>query len=178
MSGNRTSNPIDFILHGFEQGSLCIECKNLREWVYPHHGIIKELIQKALDLNATPLLVARRIHYTAIRNLLEPAGIIAHETYYQYYPKTEAELADHVRHKRALGYSDVRATEDLTTRTSKFWLDVLPRIADRMALRFCQNKEALSEYVNDEIHLAQLYNAIDSPAAGNWRDEPPGPEEY
>ena len=92
LSGNRTTKPVDFVLHGFEHGSLLIECKNLREWVYPHHGLIKELIQKALDLNATPLLVARRIHYSAIRNLLEPAGIIAHETYNQFYPSTEVEF--------------------------------------------------------------------------------------
>ena len=75
-------------------------------------------------------------------------------------------------------YSDVRATEELTNRTLKFWNENLPRIVDKMALRFRENKDALTEYVNGEKHLAQLYNAIGSPAAGNWRDEDPAPDEY
>jgi len=65
-----------------DAGPLCIECKNYREWVYPHDKLISELIVKAADLNAIPVLIARRIHYTTRTNLLEPAGIIAHETYY------------------------------------------------------------------------------------------------
>jgi len=45
----------DFIQFGHDPGPLCIECKNYREWTYPHHEFIKELIIKAAYLNAIPV---------------------------------------------------------------------------------------------------------------------------
>jgi hypothetical protein len=32
------------------------------------------------------------------------------------------------------------------------------------------NKDALVDYAQGTLNLAQLYNAIGSPAAGNWQD--------
>jgi hypothetical protein len=78
----------------------------------------------------TPLLIARRFHYTTIRNLLEPAGILAHESLYQYYPSSEAELAEKIKHVRSLGFFDIRATEDPDQRTLKFFLEILPDSSD------------------------------------------------
>lgn len=168
ISGHETQKLADFILSGFDTGPISIECKNYREWIYPHHDIIKETIQKALETRTTPLLIARRFHYTTIRNFLEPAGIIAHETYYQYYPADQAELADQVKNKRSLGFSDIRATEEPHPRTTKFFERILPRIADNSARMFRANEQAFLDYLGDDINLAQLYNAIGSPAAGNW----------
>ena len=155
VSGHRTHKVPDFILYGFDSGPICIECKNLREWFYPGERRIKDLIKMALDLHVTPLFVARRIHYTTIRNFLEPAGIIAHETYYQYYPTAHQALADRVKHKRSLGFSDIRATEDPHPRTIKFFQHDLMKVADKMAERFRNNETALSDYVGNEINLAQ-----------------------
>ena len=80
----------------------------------------------------------------------------------------QTELADRVKHKRALGFSDVRATENPNPRTTKFFERDLPRIADRAARQFRANEQALWDYIGEEINLAQLYNAVGSPAAGNW----------
>ena len=179
ISGHATQKRADFILSGFDAGPISIECKNYREWIYPQHAIVKETIQKSIETKTTPLLVARRLHYTTIRNLLEPAGIIAHESYYQYYPEDHAELADQVRHKRSLGFTDVRATEDPHPRTTKFFERDLPRVADRAAIQFRANEQALWDYIGNEINLAQLYNAIGSPAAGNWIEpEDMDPDEF
>lgn len=167
VSGNYTQKRADFILHGFDSGPICIECKNLREWVYPNQGIVKELITKALELDLTPLLVARRIQYSALANLFEPAGIIAHETYNQFYMPHHADIADQVKKVRGLGFSDVRATLDPQPRTLKFFNELLPRIADNMAAKFRANRQALEDFAGGGINLAQLYNAIGSPAAGN-----------
>lgn len=178
VSGHTSAGRPDFILFGFDAGPISIECKNYREWLYPHHELIIDLITVALKLKTTPLLIARRLHYTTITNFLEPAGILAHETYYQYYPSDHAELADQARHKRSLGFSDIRATEDPHPRTLKFFLDNLPKVADRAAERFLRNTSALSNYVSDEINLAQFYTAIGSPAGGKWVDfEKLGPDE-
>jgi hypothetical protein len=165
-----TTKEADFLQFGHDQGPLCIECKNYREWIYPHHPIIAELIFKAAELGAIPVLVARRFHYTTRTNLLEPAGIIAHETLLQYYPRDQAEVAAKVRNKRLLGFTDVTATEEPHQRTTTFFSSTLQTILPRMAPRWHANRDTLMAYATDQINLAQLYNAIGSPAAGNWEE--------
>jgi hypothetical protein len=119
-------------------------------------------------LDAVPLLIARRIHYTTLTNFLEPAGIIAHESFHQYYPSDRAELAARVRDKRSLGFTDVLATEEPHRRTSTFFDTALPAIVNFMAQRWSANAAALVAYAKGEINLAQLYTDIGSPAGGKW----------
>jgi hypothetical protein len=147
---------------------LCIECKNLREWLYPEHPLIKELIIKAADLHMIPLLVARRLHYATRTNLLRPAGIIAHESLYQYYPLDQAEIAAQVKHARSLGFTDVLASEEPHARTVRFFSVLLPSIVEPMAERWNANRDALVAFAREEMPLAQLYSEIDSPAGGKW----------
>ncbi len=179
VSSRTTIKEADFLQFGYAKGALCIECKNYREWIYPEHEIIKELIIKATDLDLIPVLIARRLHYTTRTNFFEPAGIIAHESYFQYYPSDKAELAERVRHKRSLGFTDVLATEDPHPRTRKFLLETLPKIVPHMAKRWNTHKHDLLRYANGEIHLSQLYTEIGSPAGGKWQDwEAEPPENY
>ncbi len=153
---------------GHDAGPLCIECKNYREWTYPNQQFIKDLIIRSIELNAVPVLIARRIHYTTITNFLLPAGIIAHESYYQYFPADQAELAAKAKDKRLLGFTDVTASEDPHNRTLTFFKTHLPKIADPMAAKWNANKNALLSYALDELNLAQLYTEIGSPAGGKW----------
>lgn len=171
--GRATKKEADFLIYGFAPGPLCVECKNFREWFYPTEGAFKQLIIKASDLGAIPVIIARRIHYTAITNLLEPSGIIAHESYYQYYPSDQHELAASVRDKRSLGFSDILASEEPHARTVRFFVEHLPSIVDRMAERWQQHLPVLVDYANDRLNLAQLYNAIGCRAAGNWQELSP-----
>ena len=165
-----TQKEADFIQFGHEVGPLCIECKNYREWLYPNHKIIRDLIITSAELGTIPVLIIRRIHYTARTNFLKPAGIIAHETYFQYYPSDQAELADKVKHRRSLGFTDVTATEEPHPRTVKFFNETLPNIVGFMAEHWEANKPALLRYAYEEINLAQLYTEIRSPAGGKWQD--------
>ena len=109
LGGRTTRKEADFLQFGHDIGTLCIECKNYREWLYPHHKTIRELIIKADELGAVPVLTHRRIHYTTRTNFLESAGIIAHESYYHYFPADKEQLAEKVKHKRSLGFTDVTA---------------------------------------------------------------------
>lgn len=175
--GNRiTLKDPDFLQFGHDGGPLFIECKNRREWLYPGHGLIKSTIIGACDLGCTPVLIQRRLHYTTIANLLRPAGIISHESYFQYYPEDQAQIAAAVKDRRSLGFTDVIASEEPHPRTVKFFFDTLPKITKPMSERWNENKSALLAYANGDMHLAQLYNAIGSPAAGKWQD--PEPEDY
>ena len=170
LGKRHTQKEADFLQFGHDAGTLCIECKNLREWIYPNSRDVRELILKASDLGCIPVLIARRIHYSTRTNLLEPAGIIAHETYLNYYPSDQIELANQVRDRRSLGFTDVTATEEPHPRTEAFFETNLPRILNRMAQRWKDNLPALIDYANDRINLAQLYTAIGSPAGGKWQE--------
>lgn len=169
----------DFLLFGHDCGVICIECKNYREWIYPHNTVIKELIVKAIQLNAVPLLIARRMHYTTMTNFLEPAGIIAHQTYHQYYPVHAPDVADRARNKSLLGFTDVRAKDQPEPRTTKFFSDHLPAITDRMAAKWQANKPVLHSFALGELNLSQLYTEIGSPAGGKWQNfDVPEPDFY
>jgi hypothetical protein len=168
MGEHTTLKEADFFQFGHEAGSLCIECKNLREWIYPDHTILKELIIKASDLGMIPVLVARRLHYTTRNNLLVPAGIIAHESLYQYYPLDHADLAAQVRHARNLGFTDILASEEPHARTQRFFSELLPRLVAPMSAKWSRNVNALVAFAHEEIKLPELYREIDSPAAGSW----------
>lgn len=170
IGGFTTIKEADFLQFGHDAGPLCIECKNYREWLYPRHQNIKELIIKSAGLGAVPVLINRRIHYTTRTNFLEPAGIIAHESLYQYFPADQMDLAERAKHKRSLGFTDVIATEDPHPRTVKFFNRILPKIVDYMGERWKVNRSALVDYAVGDINLAQLYTAIDSPAGGKWED--------
>ncbi|WP_426268123.1 hypothetical protein [Sphingomonas sp. LHG3443-2] len=160
-----TQKEADFLQFGYDDGALCIECKNYREWIYPHSNLISELIVKALELGSLPLMVARRIHYTTRENLFKPAGIMFHETFYQYYPVGHDEITDKVKDKTLLGFSDVRATEQPDKRTSKFFSDYLPTITAPSALLWNRHKDALKAYTRSEMDLMELYKVIGSPGA-------------
>ncbi|HEU0147588.1 MAG TPA: hypothetical protein VFR21_12005 [Bradyrhizobium sp.] len=105
--------------------------------------------------------------------MLEPAGIIAHETLLQYYPEDQAELAAEVKHARKLGFTDVTATEDPHPRTTRFFSEILPRIVEPMATKWFANRSALVAYASGEINLAQLYTEIGSRPGGKWEDQAP-----
>jgi hypothetical protein len=160
-----TQKEADFLQFGYNEGALCIECKNYREWIYPHNVIIAELIIKAVELGCIPLMIARRIHYTTRENLFKPAGILFHETLYQYYPLGYDEITTNVKDKTLLGFSDVRATEEPDKRTVTFFRDYLPAIIAPSAMAWNTHKVALEAYARGQMDLAELYQRIGSPGA-------------
>lgn len=162
ISGQLIQGEADFIQYGHDEGGLFIECKNYREWIYPHHKIIKELIRKAHSANLIPLLVARRFHYTTITNLLAPSGILYHQTFFQYYPADQEELAAQVREKRSLGFSDVRATETPHSATLNYFRNILPSAVAPAAQKWKAHADVLLAYACDEIPIREVYAAIGS----------------
>jgi hypothetical protein len=79
---------LDFLV--FSSGITAgIEIKNIRPWIYPNHTEIRELLWKCCTLRVVPVLIARRIHYSTF-SVLNPCGVIIHQTYNQRYPLSEA----------------------------------------------------------------------------------------
>ena len=173
LHGKSTSRQPDFLQHGHDIGTVCIECKNRREWLYPQSDLIKHHILRCDELDVVPVFIFRRIHYSTITNFFFPAGIIAHESLYQYYPSDEIEIVAKAKHKRSLGFSDLTATEEPDQRTVKFFIEDLPKIVNPMATKWRTNRQALVDYANGRMNLSQLYNVIGSRGGKRWTDGRP-----
>jgi hypothetical protein len=122
------------------------------------------------------VFIGRRIHYTARENLFIPAGIVFHESYYQYYDPTDHQIADQAKNKALLGFSDIRATHEPDVRTLRFFADYLPKVLTEAGPRWAATRNFAYAYAKGEMNLAQLYTEIGSPAGGKWinqEDEPP-----
>jgi len=97
-SGRTMVGRADFVLVTKESGLAAVEVKNLREWLYPDRSEIRELLAKAVAVNAVPVLIARRMPYVTFR-LFNPCGVIVHQTYNQRFAQADHELAEKARHK-------------------------------------------------------------------------------
>lgn len=153
------SGPPDFFMTHPNTGEPCIiECKNVREWIYPSSALMKDLVRKALVADMTPILIARRLPFITKVALCAPAGIIAHETYRQLYPNTPYghSLAVTVTKTRGLGYADVLVSEDPLPRTVDFFERNLPGLLVTASAKFQANRPALSAWVDGDMTWPQL----------------------
>lgn len=97
---------LDFILRS-PGDNLGIECKNIRQWLYPNKPDVWEMLRKCLALDCIPVLIGRRIHFvTSI--LLRSCGVIIHQTFNQLLPESAQDVADKAKNKLLLGYHDIR----------------------------------------------------------------------
>ncbi|MEY2605693.1 MAG: hypothetical protein QOH31_3509, partial [Verrucomicrobiota bacterium] len=126
---------LDFLVLASSGNWLGLECKNIREWLYPDREEVRETISKCLQLNCVPVIIARRIPYVTFR-LLRPCGVIIHQTYNQLFPSSEQNLADRARHKLNLGYHDIRLGNAPDARLLKFIGQNLLAVAEDAASRF------------------------------------------
>ena len=130
--------PIDISGKRIEKGRLDFvvfpagECAGhvSRTWIYPRSAEIKEMLWKCADINAIPVLVARRLLFITIR-LLQMGGCLIHENYNQLYPTGDAALAAQVRNKYLLGYHDVRTGNEPDARMMRFMSELLPELVKK-----------------------------------------------
>lgn len=73
---------LDFLALDVEGGAIGIEAKNVREWQYPDRPEVRDLIGKCCDIDAVPVLIARRIPYVTF-SVLGACGLLLHQTYNQ-----------------------------------------------------------------------------------------------
>jgi hypothetical protein len=109
LSGRQipSGKSLDFLIQYGQDGYAGLEVKNVREWYYPDRTEVREMLFKCCSLDIVPVLIARRIHFSTF-SVLNPCGVIFHQTFNQLYPNSAEELARRVRHKNLLGYHDVR----------------------------------------------------------------------
>lgn len=150
INGRTMNGRADFILVMRNSGLAVVEVKNIREWLYPHSTEIRELLSKAIAIDAVPVLIARRLPYVTFR-LLNPCGVVIHQTYNQRFAHADAELAAKARHKNLLGFHDIRIGNIPDTRIVKFVHDNLSRVLPDARTRFDQNIDLLEPYASGNM---------------------------
>lgn len=166
---------LDFVLSHPAAGWVGVEVKNKREWLYPGSADIRDLLSKALTVDAVPVLIARRIPFVTFR-LLSPCGLIIHQTYNQLFPKSENELAARLREKTLLGYHDIRVGNDPDSRLKKFMVANLPRILPDARARFEHHRDLLEAYARGDMPYEEFAARLRRRQKGVDEDHDPGDE--
>lgn len=157
ISGNTIprKQKLDFILLHPTAGTAGIEAKNIREWLYPDRYELKELLYKCCFLNAVPVLIARRIQYATF-SVLNPCGLLLHQTYKQLMPLAERDLALQAKQKLLLGYHDISIGNDPDPRLLKFITVDLPLILPAAREKFDAFKDLLCSYAYGELKFPEF----------------------
>lgn len=151
----RSPGKLDFIVIGANREMAGLEVKNIREWIYPNRKEIMYMLDKCTALNIIPVLIARRIPYVTFK-LLNACGAIVHQTYNQFFPETEAELAAKVRDKNLLGYHDVRTGNEPDERLNKFIKVNLPKLIESRRPVFDEYKDLLRYFGTGQMPYAEF----------------------
>lgn len=141
---------LDFLVHHPTAGMLGIECKNVREWLYPGQTEIIEALRKCIALDCLPVIIARRIPFVTFR-LLHACGAISHQMFNQIYPASAQAIADQAKHKDILGYHDIRTGNIPDHRLVAFIQKHLFSVAPAARKRFDEYKDLLAGYASGDL---------------------------
>jgi hypothetical protein len=141
IPGNKV---LDFlVMHGGDWAG--IECKNIREWIYPDRPEVKDMLTKAVHMNCVPVLIARRIHPSTFL-LLNKCGLIIHQTYNQRLASFDADLALRARAKNSLAYFDIKLGNEPDARLIKFLSLDLPAVLPAARAKFDEYYDLLCDF--------------------------------
>jgi hypothetical protein len=160
---------LDFLVPASSGDWLGIECKNIREWLYPDRDEVHESIAKCLELDCVPVIISRRIPYVTFR-LLRPCGVIVHQTYNQLFPFSDQALADRARHKRNLGYHDIRVGNTPDARLLRFIGQNMPAVAEEARSRFDAYKDLLAQFVSGDLAYDEFAARVRRRESGSNED--------
>jgi hypothetical protein len=145
LQGNKR---LDFLVG--QQTWAGIECKNIREWLYPDREEIRHMLRKAIELDIPPILIGRRIPFVT-RRVLQPTGVMLWETRNQFYPPEYDNLAAQMREKTSLGFFDIRVSDYPTPQLQDFISRIIPEELPRATERFATYKDLLAAYAFEEM---------------------------
>ena len=155
VSGESMEGEADFMLLTRKGAIAAVEVKNIREWLYPDREEVRSIIAKALAVDAVPVLIARRIHFVTFR-VLNPCGVIIHQTYNQLFPEADRSLADQARHKEMLGFHDIRVGNQPDARLINFISGTLPDLRDEAREKFDENRDLLEAFSSEEMPYTEF----------------------
>ncbi len=140
--------PLDFVVEigGVKWGG---EAKNHREWLYPESWEIWSPISKCCEIDAVPMVVARKFPYVTYL-LFKHGGIVGYQTHFQYFhPVVSHELA-RVKPVDGLGYKDIRCVVEADKNLVGFFQRTLPRVSKDFRTRFDGKKHLLKHFADEK----------------------------
>ena len=151
-----------------------IECKNIREWLYPDGSEVRELVSKCLHLDCVPVMVARRIQFATFA-VFNKCGVVFHQTFNQRVPSADAELAANAMHKDSLGYFDIRLGNVPDDRLRKFIGADMTSVIERAREAFDRHKDLLEAYCHEGMNYTEFAARVRrrSMDLNEDRDQPP-----
>ena len=167
---------LDFLVQHSVAGFAGVEVKNIRAWLYPHEDAIVDLVGKAVAIDSVPVLIARRIPFVTFK-LLWTCGVVLHQTYNQLYPEADRELGEKAKHKRLLGYHDIRMGNQPDKRLVKFVCQNLPKVLPEARERFEEYKDLLAAFGGRTMGYAEFAGRVRRRSLGlnednDWDDLP------
>jgi len=149
---------LDFIV-ALDSTYAGLEVKNVREWFYPNRSEIRDLLAKCCALDVVPVFIARRVHFSTF-SILNPCGVLIHQTYNQLYPNFAAALANQVKDKTLLGYHDVRVGNYPDARLTTFIGTNLPNLLSKARKQFNEFRDLLCDYGNQIISYDEFSEQV------------------
>ncbi|HEX7819556.1 MAG TPA: hypothetical protein VF463_02945 [Sphingobium sp.] len=169
LNGRNLGNKsLDFIVAAGGH-HLGIEIKNKRLWYYAKNAEIRELLFKALTLDVLPVLIARRIQYSAFK-VFGTCGLIIHETFNQRLAQADAAIAAQAAHKNLLGYHDIRVGNHADARLTKFIGTNLPLVVDEAAAKIAKYRDLLWAYATREMGYQEFSGRVRRRSLGQNED--------
>lgn len=153
-----------------------VECKNIREWLYPDREETKQMLLKAILLDIPPILIGRRIPFVT-RRLLQPAGVLLWETRNQLYPPEYDNVAAAIKEKTSLGFFDIRVTDFPDARLRDFITRIIPEELPRMRQRFDAYRDLLERFAFGDMSYHSFVARIRRRENGSNEDTDVEPEE-
>lgn len=169
-----TKGPLDFLIFG-DGGPGGIEAKNYRQWIYPQRSEVRKLLLKCVEIDAVPVLIARRLPFITFR-VMNLSGGIVHQTYNQLYPQADQTLAAKARHKDLLGYHDIRIGNVPDARLLKFIVQ-LPKLVPAARASWDAFSDVHAAYANGKIAYKGWVREILT-RSGVWRVKESGEQEF
>lgn len=140
---------LDFHYRHDTAGWAAVECKNIREWLYPNRKELRELITKAFALNCVPVLIARRIH-PATYFVFGKCGLIIHQNYNQLTPMHDTDLVANLKHKDRMGFFDIRQSNQPDHRLLNFIGKNLPLVLPEARAKWDAHADLIQRYASDD----------------------------
>jgi hypothetical protein len=174
---------LDFHYRHPDAGWAGLECKNIREWLYPNRLELRDLIRKTVALDAVPVLIGRRIHPSTVF-VFGKCGLIIHQTFNQRAPASEAALIEELKRKDKLGFFDIRAGNEPDARLLKFIGQSLPIAMPAARAKWNTHLDLLTRYAeDDDMSYQEFAGRVGRRARGENEDgyepEPdPDPDDY
>lgn len=162
---------LDFLGMHPHAGSVGIEAKNIREWIYPDRKEVQDLLLKCYTQDAVPVLIARRIAYGTF-SILRATGVLIHQTFNQLYPEADHDLSELVRDKNLLGYHDVRVGNTPDKRLRKFLHQDLSALLPDARARFKRYSDLLQRYGSGDIGYPEFAGRVRRRERGEPEDGP------